>query len=689
MAPPARETAGTTISLIVNFVRHHAGDDGVARLLELAGETRPLSELEDEQRWSTYEQKIALMEAAAVVLDDPNVMIHMGEAALEHQVGPGIRILIRRLGSPRMVLANVARACPKFSTVATMTAEHLGKDDAIVTYRLDPEKTPNRFDCQLNVGFMRTIGPIFGIPPLDVEHPECQVLGAPVCRYVVRWTNPRGRRRREKARERALQHQVDELEAQLALLQSTTSDLVSADEIDDVLARIVTRAGSATSATRYLLALYDTVPVNERLHADGIDADAIVPTAAEILRAPLGADGNRIVIEVASSRQAYGRLAALYDHHTFFDFEEERLAAYAQSAAAALDAATALDRARRRSVTTSALLGLARDLAEPATPHRIARTVAHAMTEILEVPATAILLWDDDREHLRVAGRSGWPVETGRFMSDFRLPAANFRRLAASLEVDGARVVEVNENATNPLVRDLQVLDVPMLAVAPVRAHQGEAYGLAIAAVPDVEQHRLDAIVERLVAIGDQAAIALQNAQLLEQIRHQAVHDNLTGLANRALFDSELEKVLARAGRDQVPVTVLFIDLDDFKSVNDRAGHGAGDHVLRTVAARLVGAGRKGDSVARLGGDEFTMLLPGSNREDAAQIAQRVARAICEPIVLGEELLTIHASVGLATAREDGEDAETLLRAADRSMYRVKRAERVPTAVTHAGGASA
>ena len=120
MDPGPRETAGTTICLIVRYVRHHAGADAVTRLLQLAGETRTLEELEDQDRWSTYEQKIALFDAACIVLDDPDAVLRMGEAALDHQVGPGIRILIRALGSPRMVLANVAKACPKFSTVATM-----------------------------------------------------------------------------------------------------------------------------------------------------------------------------------------------------------------------------------------------------------------------------------------------------------------------------------------------------------------------------------------------------------------------------------------------------------------------------------------------------------------------------------------------------------------------------------------
>jgi diguanylate cyclase (GGDEF)-like protein len=679
MAPPAaaRETAGTTICLIVRYVRHHAGDDGVAQLLELAGDDRPIELLENEQHWSTYQQKINLLEAAATVLDDPDVALHIGETALEHSVGPGIRILLRRLGSPRMVLANVAKAAPKFSTVTDMYAEHLGKDFAVIRYRIQEPFRPHRADCLLNIGFMRTIGVLFGMAPLRVEHPECQVLGAAECEYVVHWTKRRrGRRGRDDG---VLTDQVDALEAQLALLQSTTADLVSSDDVDEVLARIVTSAGRSVSAPGYLLALYDTVEVTDRVHADGIDAADLNCVAAEVLAGPLGVTDGRIVIEVASSRQRYGRLAAFYDDHSFFAFEEGLLAAYAQSAAAALDAATALDQARRRGAATAALLQLARSLAEPASPRRIARIVAGAMVEILDVHATAVLLWDDDdRNALRVAGRSGWSPASARFIDAFELPAEAFQNVAAILETEGARIVRLDADSASPMVNELRRLGVPILAVAPIRAHHGEFYGLAIAAVTEEHEHRVDTVTERLLAIGDQAATAVQNAQLLEQIRHQAVHDDLTGLANRALFDEELDKTLARARRDQTPVTVLFVDLDDFKSINDRFGHGAGDHVLRTVGERLVTTGRKGDWVARLGGDEFTMLLPGCGPADAERIRARLRDAIRQPITVGTELLSITPSVGVACFPGDGSTSDALLRGADRSMYQVKHTGRVP-----------
>ena len=678
MAPPARETAGTTICLIIRYVRHHAGDDGVARLLELADERRPLSVLEDEQLWSTYEQKIALFDATCAVLDDPDAMLHIGETALNYQVAPGIRILLRRLGSPRIVLANVAKACPKFSTVATMRAEALGKEHAVVTYRLDDGKTPHRGDCQLNIGLMRTIGLLFGMPPLHIEHPDCQVTGAPECRYLVTWSQRRTLRARRRQQTRARSDEIDSLTAQIELLQSTTADLISSDDVNDVLDRIVTRAGRSVSATRYVLALHASDVVAASVHSDGIAAEDLDRVTDEVLNAPLGTEGGRIVIEVASSRREYGRLAAFYDQHSFFPHEEGLLAAYAASAAAALDAATALDQARRRGAATAALLGLARALAEPASAERIARIVACATPEILDVPAAAVLLWDPDAGTMRVAGRSGWPMQASQLIDGFELRAEDSPGLTEMLESPRPRIISLDEASTIPIMAAFERLDVPAIAIAPINAHGGEFYGLAIAAVSDPATHLVESILERLNAIADQTATALQNSALLEHIRHQAVHDGLTGLANRALFDTEIDKALARSRRDGSPISVLFIDLDDFKSVNDRFGHGAGDHVLRTVAARLVETGRHGDSAARLGGDEFTMLLPGAGPSEAEIVAGRLHDAMRVPIPIGDHDLTMHVSLGIASYPDDGADPDAIMRVADRSMYHTKRNGRRP-----------
>jgi diguanylate cyclase (GGDEF)-like protein/PAS domain S-box-containing protein len=156
------------------------------------------------------------------------------------------------------------------------------------------------------------------------------------------------------------------------------------------------------------------------------------------------------------------------------------------------------------------------------------------------------------------------------------------------------------------------------------------------------------------------------------RLTHQASHDPLTNLANRTLFRQRVELALQRApNRDQV--VVMFLDLDNFKAVNDSLGHGAGDQLLVTAAARLLNATRGSDTVARLGGDEFAILLENV-REDAETriVAERVAKAMHHPITVGDETVVVGASIGIARPYREHEGADELLRNADVAMYTVK-----------------
>jgi diguanylate cyclase (GGDEF)-like protein/PAS domain S-box-containing protein len=158
------------------------------------------------------------------------------------------------------------------------------------------------------------------------------------------------------------------------------------------------------------------------------------------------------------------------------------------------------------------------------------------------------------------------------------------------------------------------------------------------------------------------------------RLTHQALHDGLTQLPNRALFLDRLETALRRGERDRAPVSVLFLDLDRFKAVNDTLGHETGDQVLTTVAGRLSTLVRPGDTAARFGGDEFTFLCESSTAEQAALVADRIADAIEAPIALdghGEVHLT--ASIGIAIADRAATTAEMLLRDADMAMYAAKK----------------
>lgn len=173
-----------------------------------------------------------------------------------------------------------------------------------------------------------------------------------------------------------------------------------------------------------------------------------------------------------------------------------------------------------------------------------------------------------------------------------------------------------------------------------------------------------------LIALNDMT----ERRELEEQLQHQAFHDTLTGLANRALFRSRLDHALARAPRSGSRPVVLYLDLDDFKRVNDSQGHAAGDELLQSVAKRLQNCLRTGDTCARLGGDEFCILVEDATGEaEASQLAQRIILTIQAPYELSATIARVGVSVGIALA-EPGDSGMHVMRNADLAMYLAKSA---------------
>jgi diguanylate cyclase (GGDEF)-like protein/PAS domain S-box-containing protein len=160
-----------------------------------------------------------------------------------------------------------------------------------------------------------------------------------------------------------------------------------------------------------------------------------------------------------------------------------------------------------------------------------------------------------------------------------------------------------------------------------------------------------------------------------EQLRHRAFHDPLTQLANRALFLDRLQHALSREGRFEDLVAVLFVDLDDFKLINDGLGHASGDELLVMIANRLRSCLRSADTAARLGGDEFAVLIEGvSDVDQAVAVAERILLALGEPFSIGQLPVPLSASVGVALGSAHATSADELLRNADIAMYAAKRA---------------
>jgi diguanylate cyclase (GGDEF)-like protein len=185
------------------------------------------------------------------------------------------------------------------------------------------------------------------------------------------------------------------------------------------------------------------------------------------------------------------------------------------------------------------------------------------------------------------------------------------------------------------------------------------------------------------VEIRDRSLVDLRVAAAEEQEqagRHAALHDSLTGLPNRALFNDRLEHAIAQASRHAWTLAVMFVDLDDFKVINDTHGHDVGDRVLQTIARRLKKTTRGEDTVSRLGGDEFPSVLTQVRDEaSAAMIAEKVVQMVQAPCDIrsrdGKISVAVKASIGIALFPKDGMTVDALIKNADAAMYRAKQAK--------------
>ncbi|GAB4226864.1 MAG: hypothetical protein Kow0062_28830 [Acidobacteriota bacterium] len=237
----------------------------------------------------------------------------------------------------------------------------------------------------------------------------------------------------------------------------------------------------------------------------------------------------------------------------------------------------------------------------------------------------------------------------------------------------------INADARIDLGRSVERADPPIRAAAvfPVEDPLGRIGVIAFYSAqehPFTDEHRR--IVEQVTP---QLAAAMRNALLYKASREHSMTDALTGLPNNRALHQQLERELSRARRTGEPLTVVVLDLDRFKPVNDTWGHQAGDHVLREIARRLQSGFRNCDHISRYAGDEFVALLPATRPADAEAVVRRVQRLLDEqPVTLpdGTTRIAVGISAGLATCPADGRTAEDLLRAADRRMYEDKATRR-------------
>jgi len=288
--------------------------------------------------------------------------------------------------------------------------------------------------------------------------------------------------------------------------------------------------------------------------------------------------------------------------------------------------------------------------------------VHRILGELLPADDFQVALYDASSDTLSfpyVAGGGARPAEGA--------PVDPETHLAAVLRTGDPLVTSTAEPATAAAASGLgNWLGVPLVASAGV-------IGALVARTEGARGGYGEEHLDLLQFVSTQVAAAVERKQAEARLRFLALHDPLTSLPNRALFHDRFAVALRRAQRDGERLAVLYLDLDDFKRVNDGYGHEAGDRLLCEVARNLERCVRSSDTVARLGGDEFALVLVNVEPTEAEKaVVDRVRAAVARPLDVDGDRLTVSASIGVAVYPVDGEDQESLLRRADASMYAAK-----------------
>ena len=674
-----RETASTTISLLLRHVRRHGGETAVVEVLNRAGVKQGSAMLEDASSWVSYDTRIRLFEAATAVLDDPNTMFAVGADAVTGDIQPVLVQLLSMLASPAAIYRALPRMVPKFTTTSTIDDMQVGRTSATVRYRLHDGYPHSRLDCQYAQGLFSAVPVVFGLSPARVAHPTCQSDGHAACEYVVTWSM-RFHWWSWRRRKRFVEDSLSVLRDKVREVQTAAADLVSSDHVDEVLARIVERAASAVLAPGYLLILESDDGGAPIVRHRGLSSERADDLAERILRAE-DLSASALVVDICSTRKLHGYLAAVFaEGHAAMSGDRSLLEAYAGHAAAALDLFTALEESRCEGARTAALLGLAHELATSDSVEVLAGIVASALPAIVSAEMACVLLWDAERGELRPIAAEGLGESERELLLQSTIHVEQTPELMGLL-TKRERVVVTAEGASPALSSLLRAIGAHSTVAVPLLA--GDVF-LGVAAVSwsiRVGAETMTDAAVRLEGASHQCATAMQKARLLATVRHQSQHDSLTGLPNRALFALNLDAALSACRADTL-TAIVFCDLDDFKRVNDQLGHRAGDELLRQVAARLRTQLGNAGTLGRLGGDEFALVIDDvSSEQEAIDMADRVVECLNRPFRVDGRDLRISASVGVSMHEGQGGHGERLLDAADSAMYSAKRTGRNQVAV--------
>ncbi len=677
--PPAPADSGRHIScsmtgVLLRLMRSQGGESAVAEILRQAGSRYEATYLENLDNWISQEEANALLSAGVEISGDPDFARHVGQEMVAQHAGKQVATLLRSLGSVELVLQTVAQTAAKLSAATEMEPLEVGAGRAVVRAAAREGFRRPPVSCDWTTGLLAGTPILFGLPPGRVTESECQARGDAQCLYTITWDAEQAATAADpQQRVTALEAQLLATSERLQGVYAIAGDLVSTEDLETVLRRIVERASDAVRAPGHILAVRADTDEELQVYSRGIASEEAQALALATLAGEAPARGSTLVVDVVSSRRTYGQLLASYPHEIeFLPQDREMLSLYAKHAAAVLDITLALRESARRNEQVSALLRLSHALANAGTSLEVAERLAVAVPEVVDCDRMAVWLWDERERCLRQVAAWGRMSEYETTLQEVSIGPQDTPNLANMLTDPEPHFY--GEDTDDVFVGGLMArLDVVALTVVPIVA-RGVFLGILTVSVTErPERLRPDSdLLERLTGVAALAAPAIQSGHLFDQLHHKASHDGLTGLLNRVGFRHRIDAALAGT-EDDVCLGLLFVDLNEFKRVNDLHGHEAGDELICQAAARLSACCRGGDDVARLGGDEFAVVLADVHQEEQLRAAeQRVKDAFAEPFQLEDVSLSVGASVGGGIWPDDGRTVSELVRHADAAMYEDK-----------------
>jgi len=408
---------------------------------------------------------------------------------------------------------------------------------------------------------------------------------------------------------------------------------------------------------------------------------ALVPPAVLVA---LGIrDGSEDTVIVALLAAALFGLVLLRIWFLFVDVEEHRrtrqqlTASIAQERRRIEENQALLASLSERQMLSDRLSRIQRKISTRAPLQEVLDAITQGAADLVHADCAALRFVDeDDPEFMVMVSSVGIAPDT----------VEEVRRLPVTSGVGGRAIVTnqlcVQDGYTSwdSAIRQFVAGGLQTALAAPV--HLGDVpIGSLVVATFAADRHYSQAEQDALVSFAEHVSIALNDArsvramnEALERATHQAMHDDLTGLPNRACFYDRAEQALRLAKRNGTATAVLLFDLDRFKEINDTLGHRYGDRVLKAIGPRIAPLLRDADTVARLGGDEFCVLLPDvTSTAGAVEVAERITRALEVPLEVDGMTLVVEASCGVAVAPDHGDTADLLLQRADIAMYAAKR----------------